>query len=208
MRFVCLADTHNQHSKLKLPEGDVLVHAGDFCKVGIMSEVEAFATWFKEQPYKHKIVIAGNHDFPLQEDPEVAEALFDGVHYLRDNAITIEGLKIYGTPWQPWFYDWAFNLQRGEALREKWDLIPDEVDILVTHSPMFCVGDRTSMGQNAGCSDLRDAITQRIKPRYHICGHIHEGRGIYHVDGTVSINASCLDLSYRPYSEEIMTFDL
>lgn len=208
MRFVCLADTHNQHKKIKLPKGDVLIHAGDFCKVGIMSEVESFAAWLKQQPFEHKIIIAGNHDFPLQEEPEVAQALFEGSHYLLDSEVTINGLRIYGTPWQPWFYDWAFNMDRGRPLREKWDLIPSGIDVLITHSPMFCVGDRTSMGQNVGCVDLRDSITQRIKPRYHVCGHIHEARGIYNVEGTVSINASCLDISYRPYHEDVITFDL
>lgn len=127
MRIVHFSDTHNQHENLEMPEGDLLLHTGDFTNGGKYAEVLAFALWLSRQPHKYKVVIAGNHDMCLDPlmHPEIfqeAEALFTdlGITYLRDNEVTIEGIRIYGSPYQPWFHDWGFNLSRGAALKEKW----------------------------------------------------------------------------------------
>ncbi len=208
VKLVCISDTHNLHNQMTLPDGDVLVHAGDFCDKGTIAEIRDFAAWLARQPHKHKIVVAGNHDFPFEQTPETAEALFESVTYLRDQSVVIDGIKFYGSPWQPRFFDWAFNLDRGEPLREKWRLIPDDTDVLVTHGPMHGTGDVTSRGMAVGCEDLRDEIETRIKPRCHIYGHIHESRGIYQVGEMVSINACSLDLSYKLWPQYILTHEL
>ncbi|MDJ0837587.1 MAG: metallophosphatase domain-containing protein [Acidobacteriota bacterium] len=207
MKFVCLSDTHNQHRYLNVPDGDVLIHAGDFCGKGTLNEAADFAEWLKTLPHRHKVVIAGNHDFPFERNPKVAEPLLAHVTYLRDAAVTIEGIKIYGAPWQPYFHSWAFNVHRGEPIRKKWRLIPDDTDILVTHGPMYGAGDETSVGKAVGCEDLRDEVLNRVKPRRHVCGHIHEGRGIYQVGETISINACSLDVRYRPHPETSFVFE-
>ena len=97
--------------------------------------------------------------------------------YLEDCATEIYGVKIYGTPWQPKFCGWAFNLDRGQQLMEKWDMIPDDTDVLITHTPPVGYGDLCATGDRAGCVDLLMSVQHRIRPKYHIYGHIHEGIG-------------------------------
>lgn len=208
MKLVCISDTHNKHKQIEIPDGDVLVHAGDFCSRGSLAEIRDFANWLTDQPHKHKVVVAGNHDFPFEQMPERAEPLFESVNYLCDQSVVIGGIKFYGSPWQPRFFDWAFNLDRGEPLRTKWRMIPDDTDVLVTHGPMHGVGDLASSGIVCGCEDLRDEIETRIKPRCHIYGHIHEARGIYQVGEMVSVNACSLNLQYKPWRQPAFTIEL
>lgn len=200
MRVVCISDTHTMHNRLVMPSGDLLIHAGDFTWNGRGNEVQDFLEWFVAQPYQHKVFIAGNHERSYEKYPTMAREwmatfLSENVHYLQDSSVTIEGVKIYGSPWQPWFYDWAFNLRTDSQLKEKWDLIPDDTDILVTHGPMFRVGDLVERGEHVGCRELQSAC-RRIKPKLHVCGHIHEGYGSYDVDWGKVINASSVDESY------------
>src|SRR5690606_28434943 len=112
MRLVVISDTHGQHRAIDVPEGDVVVHCGDFCTHGKEREARAFAAWFRELPHPEKVVIAGNHDRCLELDASLAGELFAGCTYLFDSAATVAGLSFYGAPWQPWFLDWAFNLPR------------------------------------------------------------------------------------------------
>src|SRR5262245_56304965 len=125
-RLVLLSDTHGHHDKLRVPEGDVLVHAGDFCTSGKEAQVRTFARWLAKQPHPHKIVIAGNHDRCLEIHIPLGDELFQqaGATYLLDRAATVAGLRFYGSPWQPEFLNWAFNLPRGEPLRAVWSKIP------------------------------------------------------------------------------------
>jgi Icc-related predicted phosphoesterase len=110
--------------------------------------------------------------------------------------VIIDGTKFYGSPWQPWFYDWAFNLQRCPEIRSKWELIPEGIDILITHGPPYGIEDLTARGDKAGCHDLLEVV-EKIKPRVHIFGHIHEGYGINAIDGTTFINANSYNHNYR-----------
>tara|TARA_R110002073_G_scaffold128374_2_gene274096 strand:- start:242 stop:643 length:402 start_codon:yes stop_codon:yes gene_type:complete len=123
--------------------------------------------------------------------------------YLQDESVEIEGLKIYGSPWQPWFFNWAFNLRTPEELKEKWDKIPEDTDVLVTHGPPLGILDLTMDGLNVGCSELIKAV-ERIKPRAHIFGHIHEGYGDTMLDGCIFVNASINTHRYRPINEPII----
>lgn len=201
MRIVCVSDTHTLHDRLVIPDGDVLVHAGDLTRKGAERDVRAFDAWLAGLPHRHKVVIAGNHDFCFQDRPEAATWI-TAAHYLQDRGVTLDGVRFWGSPWQPWFYDWAFNLPRGAAIREKWDLIPPGTDVLITHGPPAGILDRCADGAEVGCADLLDAV-RRLRPRLHVFGHIHEAWG--RVDaGTVFVNASNCDLSYRPSQAPIV----
>ena len=203
MRIVCLSDTHGQHARLTVPDGDVLVHAGDFSMNGRPEEIARFDSWLAGLPHRHKLVIAGNHDFLFEHEPERARRLLPSALYLRDELVEVAGLRIWGSPWQPWFHDWAFNLPRGPALAAKWALIPAGVDVLVTHGPPHGVLDRTLSGEAVGCEELTLALAC-VRPRLHVFGHIHEACGRLERDGTTFVNACNLDVHYRPVQPPIV----
>ena len=186
-----------------VPPGDILIHAGDITRHGNAEELVEFNDFLGTLPHPTKIVIAGNHDFCFQRDSEQCRALLTNCIYLEDEEVSTDGLHFYGSPWQPWFYDWAFNLPRGEEIKAKWDLIPAHTDILITHGPPLGFGDTTASHQKAGCKDLLDAV-ERIKPKIHVFGHIHEAFGIYANADTTFLNASICDLAYEPVNEPIV----
>jgi len=203
VKLVLISDTHTRHEGVDVPPGDVLIHAGDITGSGGLKAVEHFAAWFERQPHPHKVVIAGNHDFCFERTPAEAEALLSFATYLRDSETTIDGVRFWGSPWQPWFMDWAFNLQRGAEIRAKWDLIPDGIDVLITHGPPRGHGDLMVSGEHVGCDDLLDAL-RRVKPRLHVFGHIHEGYGTSHEGETTCVNASTCDVGYRPVNAPVV----
>lgn len=228
LTFVCISDTHTKTYGLNLPEGDVLLHAGDFSSTGLPEEVANFNEWLSKQNFKYKVVIAGNHDITFDLE-NYEKKLKDSFHsffarykkakiftaeevknslknciYLEDSSIEIEGYKIYGSPWSPIFFDWAFNLARGKEILEKWKKIPSDTDILITHGPPYKILDKTASGENVGCVDLLKEVKERIKPKYHIFGHIHEAYGIQKEGETTFINASTCTLSYRPNNKPIV----
>jgi Icc-related predicted phosphoesterase len=137
------------------------------------------------------VFIAGNHDFFFEEAPlsEINALIPNNVIYLNDSGVHIEGIKIWGSPVQPRFYDWAFNRDRGEHIKKHWDLIPKGTDILITHGPAYGILDLTMDMRQVGCEELRKKV-EEIKPKYHVFGHIHESHGIKTEEGTVFINAS------------------
>jgi Icc-related predicted phosphoesterase len=191
VKICAIADLHSNLA-LKMPPADILTVSGDLTYRGSLLELSNVRHWLREQPAKYKVVIAGNHDFGLEDWRTRSEAesylAGDNIYYLRDNSVTLEGLKIYGSPWQPWFYDWAFNLQRGPEIAEKWAMIPDDVDVLLTHGPPYGYGDQVKRGR-VGCEDLLAAIDKK-KPRVVCYGHIHEDPGTWHRNGTTLINCS------------------
>jgi predicted phosphodiesterase len=195
MRLVCISDTHDQHAELRVPDGDVLIHAGDATRRGSERALRAFDAWLGSLPHRHKLLVAGNHDFGFQRDADAASWI-TCAHYL-------DGVRFYGSPWQPWFHDWAFNLPRGQALRAVWDRIPPDTDVLITHSPPHGVLDRTIHGEAVGCEELARAVA-RVRPRVHVFGHIHEGYGVLEQDGTRFVNASSCDVRYRPVQPPIV----
>jgi Icc-related predicted phosphoesterase len=189
MRIVAMADTHGFHEALRVPDGEVLIHAGDLTQLGTAEQLEQVAQWLRTLPHRHKVVIAGNHDFLFERHPNEARALFRGLTYLEDEAAEVEGLRIWGSPWQPRFLDWAFNLDRGTALDAKWQRIPSGVDVLVTHGPPLGMGDRCWDGRRVGCERLLHHL-DRIRPRLHLFGHIHEDRGSWQHGATRVVNVS------------------
>jgi Icc-related predicted phosphoesterase len=208
MKFVIISDTHGQHRNLILPQGDVIIHAGDISRRGERDEVIDFLNWFRDLPFDHKIFIAGNHDFFFERNSEeiIREIIPENVVYLCDSGVTVKGIKIWGSPVTPWFYDWAFNRHRGHSISCHWDLIPGDTDILITHGPALSKLDKTKYGECVGCSDLLEKIKE-IKPKVHICGHIHEAYGQETAYGTIFINASVNDEKYVMKNKPVV-FDL
>lgn len=215
MRLVCLSDTHGLHGRLSVPDGDVLVHAGDASMQGSEDELRRFGDWLRGLPHRRKVLVAGNHDWLCQREPGRAAELFEGLDYLLDAGLEIDGLRFWGSPWQPWFLNWAFNLPRGEALREKWDLVPPDTDVLVTHGPPRGLLDEvetlasrvlnalSAPDGHVGCEELRERV-EALAPRVHVFGHIHEGYGQRRVGGTLFVNASNCDRRYRPVNAPIV----
>ena len=211
MRFTCISDTHGRHKLLKIPDADVIFHSGDCTGRGRESEIVEFLEWYGKLPHKYKVLIAGNHDFGFETDKEKYKKIAEdnGIIYLQDSGCEIEGIKIWGSPQTPEFCNWAFNCWRTKEeyldnmtydyIGKYWAMIPEDTDILMTHGPPFGILDHCH-GGHVGCEKLRDKILE-IKPKYHIFGHIHEGRGVEDYGDTKYINASSLDGSYNPYYE-------
>jgi Icc-related predicted phosphoesterase len=201
-KLVLCSDTHELHSRILWPEGDILVHAGDFTMVGRPDKIEEFGYWLRDSPFSTIVIIAGNHDILFQKKPEKAKKLLlkhDKIHYLEDTAFRTDGISFYGTPWQPEFgYGWAFTLKEEEELVKKWQNIPADTQILITHGPPAGILDFTVDRKHAGSASLLAEISQRIKPRLHIFGHIHEGHGICRVTETIFVNASVCNPNYLP----------
>ncbi len=204
MKFTFISDTHGKHELIRLPAGDVLVHAGDFSMRGSLPEVETFLRWFEEQPFQHRILVAGNHDFLAEREPGIFRALIpDSIIYLEDSGVEIDGVRIWGSPITPWFFDWAFNRQRGADIRRHWDLIPDDTDLLITHGPPYGILDEVLRDPRpVGCRDLLRRAEQ-VQPRVHVFGHIHEGYGRLRHNSTLYINASVLDVRYQPVNKPV-----
>ena len=205
MKIVCLSDTHNCNEQITVPDGDILIHAGDATIQGSFFEMRDFAQWFASQPHKIKIFVAGNHDWLFETNNSLARSLLDkSIIYLQDSFVEIAGLKIYGSPWQPRFFDWAFNLNRGAELAEKWRLIPSDIDILITHGPPNGILDevpRQYFVVNTGCEELRKKVEEIAafgNLKLHVFGHIHCGYGTDEQFGVKFANASNCDESYDP----------
>ena len=218
VRFVAISDTHGKHAMLEVPFGDVLVHTGDFTERGDLAEIEAFCEWMAEQPHARKIVIAGNHDLTLDgagyeqacrdwgfaRDGHEAErcamaraklAAVPRLEYLCCSGTKVDGVQVWGAPWVP-PCGGVFTKKRGPELAQIWAQIPTDTDVLLTHGPPHGHGDLCiprGFGmprRRAGCRDLLDAVMQRVRPAFHVFGHIHEGYGTT-TDGTTTfVNAS------------------
>jgi predicted phosphodiesterase len=215
-KITLLSDTHTQHRRCSgdLPGGDLLIHAGDFMSSGHSPyEAEQFFKWFDEiDNYDTKVFIAGNHDRIMQTKPDWALGTLTGhktIEYLQDDDLVLyfdghngdfpeDNIRIYGSPWQPEFFNWAFNLPRhGDEMKTKWDAIPSNTDILITHGPPFGHLDIPG-GQSirVGCEMLRHRVDE-FKPKIHVFGHIHGGHGYYFDGNTHFFNASILNERYE-----------
>jgi Icc-related predicted phosphoesterase len=206
VKAILLSDTHETEALLRVPEGDILIHSGDVSLRGVREAILRFLDWFAEQPHKYKVLVAGNHDRWFEQEPARAatECLQRGIHYLMDRAVMLEGRKFYGSPWQPWFCDWAYNLKTVEERASKWDRIPEDTEILVTHSAphrIFDMGEHERMG----CEALRHKVLRGLpKLRLHTFGHVHPAYGnrenVRKSDGrrTMFVNAATCNSFYIP----------
>ena len=211
MRIVCISDTHTCNEEIVVPDGDILVHAGDSLTNGTIQEFEAFIGWFTSLPHLHKFLIAGNHDWVFQLFPDKATGMIPpSIVYLQDSSVELMGMKVYGSPWQPRFYDWAFNLNRGPEMAEKWAMIPEDTEILITHGPPQGILDEVETefgGSHEGCEELRQRVEHLAKYgklKLHIFGHIHSGHGVHEEFGVKFVNASICDEEYKPSQRPIV----
>jgi predicted phosphohydrolase len=201
LRIVSLSDTHEQHAKVIVPDGDVLIHAGDWTYQGAIPAVANFAHWIKQLPHKYKCVIGGNHELTLETParPIVLNLLQEAdITYLENSHCEINGLKIYGSPCSPRFNDWAWNRDRGEQIAREWAKIPDDVNILITHSPPYGILDDTTHNGHQGCKDLLVRIKQLKELKLSIHGHLHKNGGrIIVQNGVKFVNAAVLNDNYK-----------
>lgn len=198
LKIDCISDTHNQHNQLTLPGGDVLIHAGDMTLNGTSKEIFNFLEWYDNQKYNHLILIPGNHDFGFESnawDIFAYECKKRHINLLNDSGCEVEGIRIWGSPIQPWFHDWAFNRHRGPEIKKHWDLIPENTEILVTHGPPYGILDWVKNGELVGCEELLAKI-MKTQIKCHIFGHIHEAYGHQYKNDQLFVNASCLNEYY------------
>lgn len=226
MKITFISDTHNHQDGMKqLPGGDILIFSGDMMGSGYRhTEVIDFVKWISGQDYRYKVCVAGNHDRLCESEPDSVRKKFlkhydDGVRYLCDELIEIEGLKIYGTPYQPYFCNWAFNVLDSNKLKEIYAKIPEDLDILITHNPPYAILDRSHKErlfygftgeEPLGSQELSDRISELgdHAPKYHCFGHIHgDGGKLQKVENTTYINASVCDEGYEPVND-IITIEI
>ena len=202
-KFCCMSDLHGNLPN-KLPECDAVLIAGDICGAGNgLRQLEwlddVFRRWLLKIE-KPVIYTSGNHDWaPYEYSERFARLQLPGT-YLQDSGVTFKGLRIWASPWQKRFYDWAFNLEESE-LMGKWNLIPDDTDILICHSPPKYYGDKNRSGDFCGSESLTWRIGQLEQLQLMIFGHIHPGRGIYQSGDMTLVNAAMTDDRYRPIYE-------
>jgi Icc-related predicted phosphoesterase len=205
----------DQHGVLPdIPPCDLLLIAGDLCPISNHDPSfqadwlsRDFRWWLAKVPARKIVFIAGNHDFVFEQEPRLVPSDLPAT-YLQDSRLEWEGLRIWGTPWQPWFFDWAFNLGEGD-LAKKWELIPDDTDILVVHGPPRDHGDGVPERdgiRRTGSPSLLERIRQ-VRPKLVVFGHIHEGRGEWRLGPSVLANVTILDEKYR-HIHEPWTFEL
>ncbi|KAI6199849.1 UPF0046 protein C25E10.12 [Aphelenchoides besseyi] len=227
VRFVCISDTHGKLSEIVdvIPDGDVLIHAGDFTNYGDVMEVIDFNAAMGTLPHKVKLVIAGNHELGFEDGEEMTVQQLSALRmlgidkgyelltncvYLCDRQIDVFGLKVYGSPWHP-MPGYSFYRARGAALLQKWNNIPTKLDVLITHTPPLGHGDYNAYnradGVLAGCAELLNTVEYRVKPKYHVFGHIHERHGITTNGKTKFVNASICDRKLNTIYPPII-FDL
>lgn len=210
MKFVAISDTHGMHSSVTIPECDVLIHAGDCTGGSEHKDLFEFLSWLNLQPAKNKVLIAGNHDWAFEKWPDLAvkmvKEVAPTVTYLQDSGLTIGGLKLWGSPVQPEFCNWAFNRRRGPDIRRHWDMIPEGTDILITHGPARGLLDISGFGNvRVGCEDLLEKIN-KINPKFHIFGHIHHSYGSLNYFSANSLetkayNCSICNEAYQPINK-------
>lgn len=210
IRIVCISDTHslveNVQPPFNIPDGDILIHAGDFTNQGNLDKVEEFNSWLGSLPHRHKVVIAGNHDLSFDYEkiqrPELREAksLMTNCIYLEDSTITIEGLKIYGTPRTPLYGHHLVGFMISRSDVQMWEeacaKIPTDTDILISHGPPLGILDANYKGEMCGSEVLLRHVVERVKPKYHIFGHIHESYGIATNGSTVFANAATCNIGF------------
>jgi Icc-related predicted phosphoesterase len=226
MKITCIADLHGYYPELD--GGDLLIVAGDLTARDTEEELHEFDYWLCHQPYKKKIFIAGNHDnLLIEETPRkymmrVGEKKWQQYEYLCDSGTEFEGLKIWGSPWTMKFkgmnpHCMAFTCDTEDELTKKWELIPEDIDILITHTPPFGLLDKTCRNEYVGSEALGFKTWDLSNLKFHIFGHVHEAygqshqayatKGPYDKDpipiGHISVNCSYVNEHYQPVNKPI-----
>lgn len=210
----CISDLHGFYPKLE--GGDLLIVAGDLTANNTVPAWKIFFNWLESQTYRKKLYIAGNHDNFLAQSIPTSESIEMGLipthnaEYLCDSGTEFENLKIWGSPWTKTFEGinpncTAFTFDTEKQLDEKWNLIPNDIDILVTHSPPFGIFDVVTapIAKSVGSCTLREQVMRRIKPKLHLFGHIHESGGrILDAGMTKFVNASHVN-EHQPMNKPV-----
>jgi Icc-related predicted phosphoesterase len=203
MKIVAISDLHGELPEI--PQGDLVLIGGDICPVSNHSVEfqwnylgQNFNNWVNkiDAPV---VWIGGNHDFVLEQYPTAHEDV-ENATYLQDHTIRLNDLKIHGSPWTPQFFDWAF-MKNDDDLAENWTMIPDDVDILITHGPPHGCLDLTQRGVNAGSKTLSNRLTELTNLKLHVFGHIHEAFGVFATKDCTYTNVAHVDRSYEPRKE-------
>lgn len=209
-KVVCISDTHMQHEGLVLPEGDILIHSGDFGGIGSHMDHFKFSQWMGKQPFKHKLCTPGNHDRYSEQQTIAAKEMFkeNGVTLLIDEEITIDRKKIYMSPWTPRYGQWYWMRDRGRHIGVMWDNIPTRLDILVTHGPPQSILDYSIYDHvHCGCEELMKEVMIK-QPKHHVFGHIHYFGGQSDTLGKTTFwNAAICDEDYKP-TNKITEFEI
>lgn len=210
-RIVAISDTHQLHDQVTVPEGDILVHCGDFTNRGTEAAIESFLAWFVAHPHDYKVFIPGNHEEGLEKGASrvrcmaIVQKYLDEnplLTYLENSSAVVNGLKFYGSPVTPWFFDWAWNRHRGPAIASAWQNIPDDVQVLITHGPAYGILDLVKDAQgrdpHQGCQDLLERVDELEDLKLHLFGHLHlQGGEQTTVNGRISANAAICDDNYH-----------
>lgn len=200
VKIVALSDTHNKHKQIPIPDGDILIVAGDMTGLGNFDEYINIGIWLRKmrEKFKYRIMIAGNHDFSLEFNSQMVLAThFDNdVIYLQDKGVTIEGIKFYGTPWMPHFYDWSF-MRTEHELKKYYDAIDDDTEVLITHCPPYSILDHNDGDHRCGSYSLYERVKQLKHLKHHIFGHIHHSYGTETIDDVTFHNVASLNESYK-----------
>lgn len=228
MKIAVVSDIHGKYRDINYPSADLLIYAGDllpnhtwgrkdaYYQLNVLQDFNNHLRNLKSKKgYKEIIVVAGNHDWCFEYENFQSRKILTDAIYLQDESCNINGLKIYGSPWTPWFYAWAFNFpdhnsnffkakQYAEAC---WDNIPDDTQILITHGPPYGILDKTKQinwkgktipSKNVGCRFLELRLRQLMQLKLHIFGHIHPSRGQKKIGRTLYVNASICTEEYKP----------
>ena len=215
MKLVIISDTHSFHRKINVPDGDTLIHCGDITNKGELSLIKDFSSWLKELPHKNKIVIFGNHEIGMRfgdKRLDAIEMITEAAFYLENSSIVIDGIKFYGSPATPHFYDWEWNYNRGKDIAAEWKKIPDNVNVLITHGPSYGIldlvedsGANKGRDLHQGCKDLAERISFLKELKLHCFGHLHtDGGKSANVNGIHYVNAACCTESYNPTNPPVV----
>jgi len=213
MKIVAISDTHSKHRTLTVPDADTIVCAGDISFKGEFNIVEDFVNWMAALPIKNKVMIFGNHEVGMAHGLKREAALKllqdSGIIYLEDSGTEIDGIKFWGSPVQPRFFDWEWNRNRGPDINAHWKLIPANTNVLITHGPPHGILDlvNNSIGRDPhqGCEDLRRKVDTLDQLKLHVFGHLHrEGGNQSIIDNKIFVNAAICDDAYNPSRPPIL----
>jgi Icc-related predicted phosphoesterase len=218
LKIVIISDTHERHSYVIVPDGDILIHCGDWTNRGDHAAIKKFLYWFWRHPHKQKVLISGNHELSLEgaNRPNslklINDYVNDNFHFLENSGATIEGLKFYGSPATPFFCNWAFNFQRGKDIAAEWKKIPDDVNVLITHGPSHGFLDLvedipSNKGRDLhqGCEDLSKRIQDLKELKLHCFGHLHTDGGKSVIEnGIIRVNAAICTEQYQPINPPVV----
>jgi len=218
MKIIAISDTHEMHSSVQVPDGDILIHCGDWTNRGEIPAIHKFLEWFVAQPHQHKVFIPGNHELGLVGEGRdrafrlIGQYVSKDVHFLLNTSVTIEGLKFYGSPATPYFFGWAWNYQRGKDIAIEWEKIPNDVNVLITHGPPYGILDMventiSNIGRDLhqGCHDLKNRISNLKDLKIHLFGHLHtDGGKQAEVNGVIHANCAICTERYKPYNPPII----